>query len=236
MKFLTLKLQCLMLSCLALLASTFVLSGNGLTYAHALQPPTQPIQGASFQGTRTFWIQVMDSCEQALPGAYFVYHVNGAAINAGPTRGTEPVAVAHSATCPVQRGHCFGSSTTGCLAFNIPISASGTATYIIRETKAPSGYMYCTGGSVCPGGPETITVHINAAGVMSATVFNTYPDRTTVTWPTKGDPYRGTPSDPAVLHNYGIGNISCDGDHDADDHLTGGWNPHCDSDGDMRPH
>lgn len=121
---------------------------------------------------------------------------------------------------------------TGCLALTIPVPAIGTATYIIKETRSPKGYMTCTGGSVCPGGPDVITLHISSLGAVSATVLNVFPDRASVTWPTHGAPYRGTASDPAVLHNFGIGKGSCDGDHDADDRLTGTPSAHCDSDHD----
>jgi hypothetical protein len=233
MKFLAMKSLGLMPLCLVLLVSMLMLNGNDLAFALARLRYTTSTQGASsHQRTRTFWIQVMDSCERALPGAYFVYQVDGRTIQAGPTAGTKPVTVAVSSTCPLQRGHCVGSSSTGCLTFNIPIPASGSTTYTLKETKAPRGYMPCTGGSVCSGGPEVVTVHISSSGTISATVFNVYPNGRTVTWPTSGAPYQGTPLDPAVLHNYGIGNISCDGDHDADDHLSGGWNPYCDSDDD----
>ena len=234
MKFPTVKSLMLVLLCLVLFASALVSSGNNVVYGRAYQHLAIPIQGASSQRTKMFWVQVMDSCEQALPGAYFVYQVNGTMIHAGPTPGTKPVAVAASSTCPVQRGHCVNASSTGCLAFALPLPVSGTTTYTIKETKSPSGYMPCTGGSVCPGGPVVITVHLDASGALSATVLNIYPDRTSVTWPTRGAPYRGTTSDPAVLHNFGIGTISCDGDHDADDRLTGSgrW-VHCNSDADV---
>jgi hypothetical protein len=233
MKILTVKSLMLMPLCLVLFASTLVSCGNNLVYGLAYQHRTAPIQGTSSQRTRMFWVQVMDSCEQALPGAYFIYQANGEMIQAGPTPGTKPVAVSDHSPCPLQRGHCVNASSTGCLAFMLPLPASGFMTYTIKEAKSPDGYVPCTGGSVCSGGPEVITVRLDAAGVLSATVLNVYPDRTTVTWPTKGSPYQGTTSDPAVLHNFGIGTISCDGDHDADDHLTGSgsW-VHCDSDGD----
>ena len=38
--------------------------------------------------------------------------------------------------------------------------------------------------------------------------------------------------DPIVFHNFQLGNGSCDGDSDADDHLTGSPSVHCDSDND----
>lgn len=229
----SLPVKSLMLLCSILFVSIFALNGNHLAYALGYQHHhAQSAQEASSQGTRTFWVQVMDSCKQALPGAYFAYQVDGTTINVGPTPGTKPRTVANSPVCPLQRGRCVNATSTGCLAFTIPIPASGSTTYTIKETQSPSGYMPCTGGSVCPGGPEVITLKIKASGRIAATVFNVYPDRKTVTWPTSGAPYQGTLSDPAVLHNFGIGTINCDGDHDADDHLTGGRGTHCDSDDD----
>ncbi|HEY7415296.1 MAG TPA: hypothetical protein VH593_08895 [Ktedonobacteraceae bacterium] len=180
-----------------------------------------------------FWVQVMDSCKQALPGAFFAYELNetGPKIYAGPTPGQKPTTIATSYSCPLQRGNCV-DFTVGCLAFSIPVPAVGAAAYTIKETKSPAKYMPCTGGSVCPGGPQVIKLRINASGVILATVFNVYPNRMTVTWPTSGAPYRGTRSDPAVLHNFGIGKGSCDGDHDADDHMTGTPSKYCNSDDD----
>ena len=232
MKFPTVKILMLVPLYLVLFASALMPGGNTLVYALASQHLATSAQGASSQRTGTFWVQVMDSCEQALPGAYFAYRVDGETIHRGPTPGTKPRTVAHSSTCPVQRGYCVDVSSTGCLAFTFPLPAAGSTTYTIKETRAPRGYIFCTGGSVCSGGPEIVTVQMNASGAMSATVFNVYPNRTTVTWPTSGTPYQGTPADPAVLHDYGVGNISCDGDFDADDHLSGGWNPRCDNDDD----
>ncbi len=230
MKFLPLKRLALTPLCMLLLSGMMFLNGSDFAYASTHHYASHQQLSAS-KGTRTFWIQVMDSCKQALPGALFSYKVNGKTIKVGPTPGAKPVTIASGAGCPLQRGNCV-NFTTGCLSFNIPIPSSGTKTYIIKETKSPSGYMPCTGGSVCPGGPQVITLHINSTGKISATVFNVYPDSQTVTWPTRGAAYNGTPSDPAVLHNFGIGTGSCDGDHDADDRLTGSPSLHCDSDND----
>ncbi|HEY7416036.1 MAG TPA: hypothetical protein VH593_12635 [Ktedonobacteraceae bacterium] len=206
--------------CVVLFSGSLFFSGSDLAYAS-----TQSHQ------VRTFWVQVMDSCRQALPGAFFSYKVNGTTVHEGPTPGLKPLTVSVGIPCPVQRGNCV-RSTTGCLAFTIPVPASGTKTYTIKETKSPHGYMPCTGGSVCPGGPQIITLHINASGAISATVLNVNPNRVPVIWPTQGKPYRGTASDPAVLHNFGIGNGNCDGDDDADDRLTGTPSIYCDSDND----
>ena len=187
-----------------------------------------PAQASST--TTTFWLQTMDSCRQAIPGASFVLTGNGLNVAAGPGPGTKPKKVG-SGSCPSQRGDCNAVST-GCLSWDIPIPASGTAIYKITETTPPANYVYCNGGSVCPGGPEVITLTINSTGAISATTLNTYPDGTTVTYPTSGSPYTGLGTDPAVVHDFQLGNGSCDGDTDADDHLTGGVGSHCDSEKD----
>lgn len=181
-------------------------------------------------GTVTVWLQTMDSCRQAIPGASWKLSGNGLKIKKGPAPGTRPVTVG-TGNCPLQRGNC-STITTGCLSWSIPIPASGTQTYKIKETSTPTGYVPCNGGSVCPDGPEVVTLHINSAGVVSATTLNIYPDETSVTYPTSGTPYSGALTDPIVTHNFQLGTGSCDGDNDADDQLTGSLSSHCDSDSD----
>jgi hypothetical protein len=180
--------------------------------------------------TTQFWVQTMDSCRQAIPGAVFKLKGNGLNVVAGPTPGTKPKTVG-SGGCPSQRGNCV-TVPTGCLAWTIPVPTSGKKTYKITELTAPANYVPCTGGSVCTGGPVVVTITILSTGVVSATVRNVYPDGTKVVWPTIGAPYTGTPTDPAVVHNFQLGTGSCDGDNDADDHLTGSPSSHCDSDHD----
>ena len=190
--------------------------------------------GAAAQSTSTaskkIWLQTMDSCRQAIPGASFTLKGNGLKITKGPGPGTGPVTVG-SGSCPIQRGDCV-NVPTGCLSWNIAIPASGSVTYKIKETTTPKGYVPCDGGSVCPGGPEVATLTINSKGAVSATTLNIYPDGTSVTYPTSGAPYTATQSDPIVTHNFQLGTGSCDGDHDKDDRLTGSPSSHCDSDND----
>ncbi len=181
-------------------------------------------------GTVKVWLQTMDSCRQAIPGASWKLSGNGLKIKKGPGPGPGPVTVG-SGSCPLQRGNC-STVTTGCLSWKVPIPASGTETYKVKETNTPTGYVPCDGGSVCPGGPEVVTLHINSAGVISATTLNIYPDGTSVTYPTSGAPYSGALTDPIVTHNFQLGTGSCDGDNDADDRLTGSPGSHCDSDSD----
>jgi hypothetical protein len=180
----------------------------------------------------TFWLQTMDSCQQAIPGASFKLQGSKLHIAKGPGPGTGPVTVGSvNGNCPLQRGNC-SAVPTGCLSWSIPVPARGSVTYKITETSAPANYVYCTGGSVCPGGPEVVTLTVSSTGATSAKVRNVYPDGTSVTWPTTGGAYTGTLTDPAVIHDFGLGNGSCDGDGDADDHLTGSPSVHCDSDKD----
>ena len=71
---------------------------------------------------------------------------------------------------------------------------------------------------------------------MRASVTNVHPDGVTETWPaaaTHGGAaaYAGTRDDPVVIHDFGLAPPGfapqCDGDADADDHLTGDMRAHC---------
>ena len=179
-------------------------------------------------GRVTIWLQTMDSCKQAIPGPKYVLIGNGLQLSAGPAPGTKPVTVG-TGGCPLQQGNCI-TVPTGCVSWTISIPSS-TLTYKIKETYWPSGYVPCTGGSVCPAGPDVITLKISSTGHVSVTVKNTYPDGTSVIWPTSGS-YTATKTAPIVVHNFRLGTGSCDGDGDADDRLTGSPSSHCDSDRD----
>jgi hypothetical protein len=203
----------------------------GTLYLGIFGSPAAPAHAAA--STAQFWLQTMDSCRQAIGGATFVLTGNGLMLTAGPAPGTKPRTVGPSQGCPLQRGNCLTfPGLTGCVSWNIPIPASATQTYEITETAAPKGYVPCTGGSVCSGGPVVVTLTISSGGAFSATVMNVYPDRSVKVWPTVGLPYTGHPNDPAVVHNFQLGTGSCDGDGDADDRLTGSPSSHCDDDHD----
>ncbi|HEX3605743.1 MAG TPA: hypothetical protein VH134_07450, partial [Candidatus Dormibacteraeota bacterium] len=79
--------------------------------------------------------------------------------------------------------------------------------------------------SACQSEVGDVTVGPN--GSVSGTVTAVYPDGTVKTWPDNGGPYSGAPDDPLVIHDFGLGPGSCDGDGDADDHLTGTPSSHC---------
>ena len=208
---------------LCLVALSFLTTGTFSVSAHG-------VNGSPRSSSKiTIWLQTMDSCRQAFPGAKYVLTGNGLQLYKGPAAGSGVVTVG-SGNCPLQRGNC-STVPTGCVSWTISIPSS-TLTYKIKETYTPSGYVPCTGGSVCPAGPDVINLKISSSGHVSATVKNTYPDGTTVTWPTSGSLYTATQTDPIVVHNFRLGTGSCDGDNDADDRLTGSPSSHCDSDGD----
>ncbi len=214
--------------------TTMNTSTNALVYSIIYHGQSTYFQVRSRQGGQavSVWVQVMDSCKQAIPGAVFILSGAGLNVIEGPAGGKRPTTVSNTPPgCPLQRGNCV-KVPTGCLRWNIPVPNQGTGKYQIKEVQAPANHIPCTGGSVCPGGPVVITLTIASNGRASATVFNVYPDGKTVTWPTSGAPYQATVTDPVVVHNFQLGDGSCDGDHDADDHLTGSPSGHCDSDGD----
>jgi hypothetical protein len=75
-------------------------------------------------------------------------------------------------------------------------------------------------------------VQVTASGAVSATVLNTYPNGATITWPAPQGTFQGAQGDPIMFHEFGISQFSgpknqCDGDHDADDYLTGSPGSHC---------
>jgi hypothetical protein len=168
----------------------------------------------------------MDSCKQALGGA--AYTVGGGSVSitvTTPTGGTG--SLGPSAGCPLQQGSC-GAAGKGCASFAAP----GPGTYTIRQTVTPpgnatnpEGYAPCEGGSACQSEVADVTVAPN--GSVTGTVTAVYPDGTVKTWPDNGGPYSGAADDPLVIHDFGLGPGSCDGDGDADDHLTGTPSSHC---------
>ncbi len=183
---------------------------------------------AATSSTVTFWVATVDSCRQAVPGASYSLKGGGITYNAGPGPGTKLQTVSSTGSCPLQRSNCV-TVPTGCVSFVLPVPATSKVYYTGKITVTPPNYAPCTGGSACRS--EVIKLSVSPTGAMSATVTNVYPDGVSVTWPT-GSHYTGVQTDPAVFHIFGIGKISCDGDADADDHLTGGVGSHCDSDSD----
>jgi hypothetical protein len=223
-----------MLALLAMMLSPF---GSHIYSIHAMS-------GAS--STVTVWIQVTDSCKQTLPGGTF--RVNGPGMSNVITRptGGNTLQGMKSGSCPIQHGTCM-SSSGGCTTALLPRPASGSATYTITIQEPAPGrkqtgnaayganwtYAVCQGGSDCSK-REVATVYVAASGAVSATVLNTYPDGSTITWPAPRGTFQGTQPDPVMFHEFGISQSSgpanqCDGDHDADDYLTGSPGSHCKS-------
>lgn len=209
------------------------------------------IGSAHAAGTITVYLQVMDSCKQALPGANFTLaNPDGSQINAGPSAGTKRVSVG-SGTCPLQRGNCV-IVTTGCVSWTITPPLLGTDTYTVNENPtfdvsdgfyenpagatSFTGFVPCNGGSACPGAfdptkSQSATFTVDSSGTVSAVTTNPYPDGKFSHYSSLGSS-AGTQSDPVVFHNFQLGSGSCDGDSDADDHLTGSPSSHCNNDSD----
>jgi hypothetical protein len=219
---------------LSTLALVLVLGGF---FALNTAQHTMQAQAAS---SVTVWLQVMDSCRQALPKAKFTLVApNGTTISTLTSAGTSRVTVS-SGSCPLQRGNC-ATVPTGCMKW---IITPTLGTYKIKEhstfdatdgfyenppgATAFTGFVPCNGGSACKNESATFTV---SNGVVKGTTMNIYPDGTTTTYPSGGT-FSATQTDPFVFHNFQLGNGSCDGDHDKDDHLTGSPSSHCDNDSD----
>lgn len=209
------------------------------------------VEAARSHDPVTVWLQVMDSCRKALPGAQFTLVTSGGAtISTKTSAGTSRATVSSSGTCPLQHGNCQ-KVPSGCLSFSITPPSSGTARYTIREkptfnssdgfyenpsgTTPFSGFVPCNGGSACGGAlkppSESASFTINSSGSVAAVTTTILPDGKSATYPSSGNA-PGTQTNPIVFHNFMLGNGSCDGDHDADDHLTGSPSSHCDNDKD----
>ena len=190
-------------------------------------------------GTTSLVLQQMDSCKQALGGSGYQLTGGGVDIRASAPS-TSKQRVASSNTCPLQQGDCV-SVSVGCMTLS-GVPAPGT--YRIHEIRTPDpdnsnpeGYAACNGGSACRS--QVIDVTVDSSGAAQARVTNVYPDGTPATYPTAAQhggrsAYAGTSSDPIVVHNFGLAapssdlSLQCDGDGDADDHLTGSPSAHCD--------
>jgi hypothetical protein len=222
---------------LTTLALVLVLAG--LFAVNMTQHPPQAHAASSV----TVWLQVMDSCKEALPYAKFTLVApNGTTIATLTSAGTKRVTVS-SGSCPLQRGNCV-TVPTGCLHWTITSPTSGT--YKIKEDTtsvrvsgisflenpawptSASGFVPCNGGSACKSESATFTI---SSGVVKGTTNNLYPDGTSTTYPSGGT-FSGTQKDPFVFHHFQLGTGSCDGDKDKDDFLPGSPSSHCDNDSD----
>ncbi|HEX3607848.1 MAG TPA: hypothetical protein VH134_18140 [Candidatus Dormibacteraeota bacterium] len=184
-------------------------------------------------GTTSVTVQTMDSCKQGIDGA--AYTLTGGSLTSpliASSSGTGRGTVA-TGTCPLQHGNC-STFSIGCVTFTgVPVPGvyrMHASTTPPGNTSNPEGYAPCNGGSACR--KEEATITVAADGSVTASTLNVYPDGTSVTYPSTGS-YAATATDPLVFHLFGLAapgtanNTSCDGDADADDHLTGTPSSHC---------
>jgi len=200
---------------------TVAMFGIGLAIAFVAGVSKFQVQAAS----GGFTLQTLDSCRQTLGGSQF--EIKGGSVDEVVTTPASPLHSVGSGNCPLQRGDC-SSTSDGCVQVApLPFPAS----YTLHETATPpansgnpQGYAPCNAGSACQS--QTASVSIDATGNVTATTTNVDPDGTVVVSP-NGGTFNGSSSDPIVFHDFGLGSGSCDGDHDADDHLTGTPSTHC---------
>ena len=163
-----------------------------------------PVHAASVSRT-TVWLQTLDACRQAVPGGSFLLSGHNVSQEAGPAAGTKLATVDPTTQCPLQHGNC-ATVPTGCVSWSLAIPASGSTTYVIRQSTAPTGYVGCTGGADCR--DQFVQLTVDSTGAASATVTNIYPDGTSVVWPSSGS-YAATAADPIVFHDFNLGSGSC---------------------------
>ncbi len=178
----------------------------------------------------TVWVQTVDSCKQALPAA--AYRLTGG----GVTRTAEAPAgrkrtIVPTAACPLLHGNC-AAVPVGCVSF----TGLPAGTYTLTTTRTPppdrsdpEGFAPCQGGSACRS--EIATVAVSASGAVQGQVTDVYPDGVSETFPAPASFFAGSAADPVVFHDFGMAPPGfapqCDGDSDADDHLTGNMRGHC---------
>jgi hypothetical protein len=183
--------------------------------------------------TVTIWAQETDSCQQAVGTGILTLTGNGLPVQLMASGTIKPKRIASlHGRCPIQHGDCPVVGEKGCASWVVPVPSSGSVTYTITVARPPVTNSECLGGSACST-PQVATVSVSSTGSVVGTTLNTYPNRSTATFPVGGT-FAGTPSDPIMFHLSKLGNLNCDGDHDADDHMTGseGNNARCDNDKD----
>jgi hypothetical protein len=209
-------------------ARRVALFGIGLVGAYTLGGYVLPAQPVHAGSTTTIWIQTMDSCKQSLGQSQFEV-TDGASFDVVVTTPSSPLKSVASGGCPLQHGNC-STTKNGCVQVaGLPLADS----FHIRETALPPansgnplGYAPCNGGSACQNEYDNFTV--SSSGAVSANTTNVYPSGTIAVYPnTTPTSFDGSTSNPIVFHDFGLGSGSCDGDSDADDHMTGTPGSHC---------
>ena len=150
-----------------------------------------------------FWVQTLDGCQFALPGAVYILQGNGLFMAQGPGQGDAAVKVGSANPCPLQHGDCV-AVTTGCLSWDLPVSATGTTTYTITEVVPSGGYKACLYSTGCKTAPEVIFVTVDATGKVSATTKMADPKGSIVSYPADRSSFSGTQTDPALFYNSKI--------------------------------
>ncbi len=174
-----------------------VVSDPGLKAAMIAQM-TQAVHTRAATHTRTFWLQTMDSCQEARPGAIYVLMGNGVRQVSDPGDGAKLLTVGRvDGKCPLQHGNCL-KTPAGCVSWQIPIPSWGSQTYVIYQASGPPHFTPCFAGNSC----EYIILTINSHGTITAQTHCVDPKGRLRLWPLVGRPFTGSQTDPAVFHNF----------------------------------
>jgi hypothetical protein len=147
----------------------------------------------------TVWIQVFDSCQQAVGGEQLWVTGNGLdEMQLVPHTQRERTVDRVNGHCPLEYGNCLKMQDWGCTTIDLPVPVTGSLTYTIVEVRAAPEYVPCL-KTKCPGGSEYATVVVDSTGSISARVT----DKTVhKVFPTRGGAYSGTRIDPILLHSW----------------------------------
>jgi hypothetical protein len=216
-----------------LLCSSLMLMISATAVLATYAAPARTFTPGASHRTVTIRAQETDSCQQAVGTGLLTLTGNRQNVQVTASGTIKPKTIAFQyGHCPLQHGNCPAVGGKGCASWVVPVPSSGTAIYKISVTRPPVTNSECLGGSACST-PQVATVTISSTGSIAATTLNTYPNGSTGTFPSAGT-FAGVPGDPIMFHLSKLGSLNCDGDHDADDHMTGseGNNPRCDNEQD----
>src|SRR5579859_624315 len=156
--------------------------------------PTPP------SSTVKVWVQTLDVCREALPGAIFVLQGHGLSLTrqaADPD--SEPVPISTAGPCPLSHGNCVTVSA-GCVSWDLPVPAMGMEIYTVTEVLPPAGYVSCLNSTGCGEAPGEVMLAVDSTGRVSAItqelVYNG-----SVLYPLDGGSFSATQADPALIYN-----------------------------------
>ncbi|HLZ61576.1 MAG TPA: hypothetical protein VKR06_31915 [Ktedonosporobacter sp.] len=148
--------------------------------------------------TATLWVQTLTTCGQPVPGVMLELKGSGLDLVKASLGEKREAQITQKRPCPLQQHTDCLKTSTGCLAWSLPVPAHGTTIYTIKE-KPESGSIHCPQHIHCAYRPEFIKVSVDANGTISAstTVFKAAGGLATIP---RGKVFTGQQSDPAPFY------------------------------------